>query len=95
MTDLLTLLDRRRRPPLLIRAARIGVTDYRRETALRRHLNGARPPGHDAALGALMEIEEEQEQARRTRAAGYSPARHVDVLIAVMGEARLLRAAHR
>lgn len=93
MTDLLRLLNQRRRPPLLIRAARIGATGYRRETALRRHLRCSRIPDSGTALGALLALEEEQEDARQGRAASYMPARHVDILIALMGEARLLRAA--
>lgn len=93
MTDLLTLLNQRRRPPLLVQAARIGVADYRRGRALRRHLGWTRRPGHGAALAALMELEGDMEEQRMGGDAGYSPARHVDLLIAVMGEARMMRAA--
>ena len=93
MTDLLTLLNQRRRPPLLVQAARIGAAGYHRDRALRRHLGWLRPPGNGAALSALMQLEEELEERRRDRDAGYSPARHVDVMIAVIGEARLMRTA--
>ena len=93
MTDLLTLLNQRRRSPLLVQAARIGAAEYRRARALRRHLGWDHPTGNGAALSALMEIEEELEERRRNRDAGYSPARHVDVMIAVIGEARLMWAA--
>ncbi|WP_397543394.1 DUF6477 family protein [Roseovarius salis] len=93
MTDLLSLLDQRRRPPLLVQAARIGAAEYRRERALRRHLGCNDLPGNGAALSALMELEDALEEGRQAGDAGYSPARHVDVMIALMGEARLMRAS--
>lgn len=95
MTDILSKLNRLRRPPILIEAARLGLPDYRRDVALRRHLGHDSPPVCGAALMALMQIEEEIDARRRHANAGYSPARHVDVLIAMMGEARLMRAALR
>lgn len=93
MTDLLTMLNQLRRPSILIQAARIGMMEYCRETALRRHLGCVRLPGNGAALSALMEIESALDEERRQNGAGYSAARHVDVMIAIMGEARLLRAS--
>ncbi|MCZ7675743.1 MAG: DUF6477 family protein [Roseovarius sp.] len=93
MTDPMSMLNQLRRPPLLIEAARLGLTEYRREAALRRHLGTPRPPAGTAALEALIEIEAELDHERRQGCAGYSPARHVDLLIAMMGEARLMRAA--
>ena len=92
MTNPLSMLNQLRRPPLLIEAARLGLADYHREMALRRHLDIMRPPSVAAALLALIEIEAEIDRERRCGGAGYSPARHVDVLIAMMGEARLMRA---
>jgi len=93
MTDLLTILNQLRRPKLLLQAARFGMLEYRRESALRRLLTITRLPGNGAALAALMEMEDEMEDQRRTNDAGYSAARHVEVMIAIMGEARLLRAS--
>lgn len=95
MQDILTTLDAMKRPSLLIRAARIGTPDYRREVHLRRYLGETRLPRSGEALLRLMEIESDLDERRKTQAAGYSPARHVDILIAMMGEARILRAAHR
>ncbi|WP_111732764.1 DUF6477 family protein [Roseovarius amoyensis] len=92
MTNPLSMLNQLHRPPLLIEAARLGLPDYHREMALRRHLGIMRPPSVAAALLALIEIEAEIDRERRCGGAGYSPARHVDVLIAMMGEARLMRA---
>ena len=93
MKDMNATLNDLRRPPLLIRAARIGVAEYRRAVHLPRHLGQPPLPGSGEALMRLMEIEADLDHQRQARAAGYSPARHVEVLIAMMGEARLLRAA--
>lgn len=92
MNDILTTLDRLRRPPLLIRAARIRASECRRAPHLRRHLGYGALARNAQALVLLVEVEAELERERKQRAAGYSAARHVDVLIAMMGEARLLRA---
>ncbi|WP_101068749.1 DUF6477 family protein [Roseovarius salinarum] len=92
MKDVFSALAALRRPRLLIRAARIGALEYRRAVHLRRHLGCDALPGSGAAVVQLMEIEAEIEERRRTAAAGYSAARHIDVLIALMGEARLMQA---
>ena len=93
MQDILSTLNTLHRPPLLIRAARIGVSDYRRDAQLRRHLGDAPLPCCATALARLIEIEIQLERARQESAAEYSAARHVDILIAMLGEARLIRAA--
>lgn len=93
MTDLLTLLQSLRRPRLLIRAARLGVEDYRRELYLNRLLGLSAPKRSGPVLMRLIEIEADLNAARLAESAGYSIARHVEVLIAMMGEARLLRAS--
>jgi len=95
MQDILTTLNSLRRPRLLIRAARLGEINYRRETDLRRHLGYGRLPRNGEALMALMDIESEMNTLRVMRDASYSATRHVDVMIALMGEARLYRATHR
>lgn len=95
MMDLLSLLNTIHRPRLLIRAARFGVEEYRRDTHLRRLLGLGALPRSGAALALLMDIEAEQNEQRVARQASYSPARHVEILIAMMGEAQLLRHASR
>ncbi|MDQ2088780.1 DUF6477 family protein [Marimonas arenosa] len=95
MTDLITMLDRLRRPRLLIQAARAGCDDYRRDTHLRRLLGPGRVPKSGEALIRLIEIEDMLNGQRRSGDAGYSLVTHVDVLIAMMGEARLARAVSR
>ena len=94
MKDILSILNGLRRPRLLIRAARAGVTDYQRDQHLKRHLGYGALPRSGAALMQLIEIEAELDRQRRASEAAYSLIKHVDVLIAMMGEARLLQASH-
>ncbi len=93
MNDVLAHLNTLRRPRLLIRAARIGQQDYRRDL----HLNRLLPCGANRHSGmtlrALIDMEEILNTQRRDGAAAYSACRHVDILIAMMAEARLLRSA--
>ncbi|MGR3454672.1 DUF6477 family protein [Pseudooceanicola sp.] len=89
MQDVLTRLTALRRPALLMRAARFGAAEYRRERTLRRHFVFGPLPGPTEALVRLLEIEGWQEDCRRTGDAAYSIQRHVDTMIAVLGEARL------
>jgi hypothetical protein len=91
MQDLLGMIAALARPQLLVRAARFGVDDYRRDLALPRLLGGTAPAKSGAAVIRLLEIEANLEDRRKVRAADYVVATHVSVLIALMGEARLLR----
>ncbi len=93
MQDLLGILANLRRPRLLIRAARAGAPDYRRDQHLKRHMGYGRLPRSGPALMHLMEMETQLDSQRRSGDAAYSLVRHVDILIAMMGEARLLRAS--
>jgi len=90
MSDPLTVLKALRRPRLLIRAARLGLSDYRRERDLVRLVNSPALPSPAQALHRLLDQEERLEATRRAGDASYSISRHVDVLIALMAEARLL-----
>ena len=85
-----TILNRLRRPKLLIRAARFGLADYDRDRDLRRVLHMPAAPAPRTAVPRLLETEARLEHVRKTGGASYSPARHVEVLIALMAEARLL-----
>ncbi|MFX0544427.1 DUF6477 family protein [Roseovarius sp. S1116L3] len=91
MHDILKALDTLRRPRLLIRAARIGAAEYRRDAHLRRHFGYGALPRSAAALERLVEMEEALNQQRQIGTGGYSATRHVEILIAMMGEARILR----
>lgn len=94
MSDILHRLDHLRRPRLLIRAARIGAEEYRRDIHLPRLLGQGALPRHGLALARLMEIETVMNESRRAQEADYSTIRHVEVMIAVISEARILRASH-
>lgn len=90
MTDLHDMLAALRRPRLLIRAARCGQGDYNRARDLRRLMRLAQVPTPEAALRALIAEEAALETHRREGSAGYNLARHIELLIAMMAEARLL-----
>ncbi len=94
MKDILSILNDLRRPRLLIRAAREGAQEYCRDSHLKRHLGYGALPRSGPALMKLMEIEGVLNDQRHREDAGYSLIKHVDVLIAMMGEARLLRTSH-
>ena len=94
MADILNTLDNLRRPRLLIRAARIGTQEYRRDVHLRRHLGFGNLPRSETALVSLIQMESRLNDLRISRNASYSVTKHVDLLIAMMGEARILRATH-
>ncbi len=88
MTDLLSFLANLRRPRILMRAARFGLGDYRRERDLRRLVRSTPAPAQ--ALPRLIDEEDRLETLRREGRADYSAARHIEVMIALMAEARLL-----
>lgn len=92
MQDILTMLNALQRPRLMMRAARIGAQDYRRAAHLPRLLGYGALPRHGAALMKLMEIEAGMEDQRTGGDASYSLVRHLDVLIAMVAEARVLKA---
>ena len=88
MTDFRTLLSNLRRPRLLICAARCGLDDYRRDRDLKRIVVGNAP--QERQVSRLFWEEEQIEQVRCSGDASYSVARHIEVLIALMAEVRLL-----
>jgi hypothetical protein len=93
MQDILTRIARLNRPRLLSRAARIGASGYRRELHLPRLLEDPRLPRNAEALLKLSEIEAELNTLRVTGAQEYHLPRHVEVLIAIVGESALLRSS--
>ena len=89
MTQILETLAWLRRPRLLVSAARCGQADYRRSLDLPRILRLAQAPAPARAAALLLDMEEMLDDARRSQDAGYNAARHVEVLIALLAEARL------
>ncbi|WP_299030070.1 DUF6477 family protein [uncultured Sulfitobacter sp.] len=93
MKDIHSLLATLHRPRLLMRAARIGAQDYRRTAHLPPLLGYGVLPRHGEALMRLMDIENDLNNQRSGSDAAYNVVTHVDVLIAIVAEARDLRAA--
>ncbi len=93
MQDIMSKLSALRRPRLLIRAAKIGAQDYCREQHLQRILGYGAIPGPGSALMRLMDLEREVDMSRRDNDAAYSLVQHLDLLIALMGEAQLFQAS--
>lgn len=87
-TDFRALLSDLRRPQLLIRAARLGLTEYRRERDLKRLIDGETAP--DRSVPQLLTVEQRLEATRQSGDAAYSVARHIEVMIALMAEVSLL-----
>lgn len=88
MTDFQSLLANLRRPRLLIRAARFGLADYWRDRDLRRLIGQISAP--DIAVERLMSEEQFLEETRRAGDLTYSVTRHIEILIALICETRLL-----
>ncbi len=90
MTDTFNRISALRRPRLLIRAARVGLAEYKRERDLCRLMATSHIPSPENAVESLLNEEEALERTRQDGCTGYSALRHIEVLIALMAEARLL-----
>jgi hypothetical protein len=88
MSDFRALLADLRRPRLLIHAARFGLSDYRRERDLKRLVD--LPATHEQTVNQLLTQESKMEENRQRGDAGYSISRHIEVLIAILAESRLV-----
>ncbi len=91
MIDSLSRFNSLRRPGLLIRAARLGVSDYRRERDLRRLVKSPSLPGPREAMVRLLEEESLLNETRTDDQGHYNVTRHVEVMIALVGEAMLIK----
>ena len=85
------LLEGMRRPSLLVQAAQIGLGEYNRDRSLSKLL----PDQHVAhsarkTFSTLVDQEAQMDDARRTGEADYSVTRHIELLVALIFEARLL-----
>lgn len=93
--SILTTIQQTRRPRLLLRAARFGLAEYERQRDLKRLLRlPAAPPVSPATVRTLMELEARLEdlRTRPPQEAGdtWRAARHVEALICLIAESRLL-----
>lgn len=90
MSDLLSIVAELKRPQLLIRAARAGLADYNRSRDLKRLIRTPEAPGPERAVKLLLAEESTLEETRRQGDTAYSFTRHIEVLIAMIAEVRLL-----
>ncbi len=90
MSEILSALGALRRPRLLIRAARHGLADYSRDRTLMRLIEAGHSIAPEAAVQKLMQVEARIEIDRQKGDGTYSVARHIELLIALMAEARML-----
>lgn len=93
MTWIVDELETIKRPKLLMRTARLGAEFYRRSFHLSRILGYSAPDDYDHILTELIELEAVTNEKRRTTDASYSVQFHIDVLIALICEARAYRAS--
>lgn len=77
-----------RRPQPLIRAALIGARAYRRTRDLPGAVAGLLGRDEAGIVPELRRREARHEEERLARAAGYRPARHCQVLAALIAECR-------
>jgi len=92
MLDIFGMVAALNRPSLLVRTARFGVDEYKRSIHLPRILRSPSLPKCAEALVKLLELERRMNDHRLAARAEYSISKHVEVLIAIMAEARDLRA---
>lgn len=89
MFNIIQLLENLKRPKILVRAARLGLSNYNRETDLPRITRTHKPGSSSATIDRLLNQEHRLETARKSGDASYSVHRHIRVLTAVLAEARL------
>ncbi len=89
MTDIATALADLRRPKILIRAARAGISDYRRDRDLKRLLRDLKGAAPRDPLAPLLAEEGRLEATRASGGATYNIQRHVAVLTALLAEFRM------
>ncbi len=89
MTHHMSRLAALSRPQILVRAARYGVSELNRSRALQRAMPGEAIPAPGKAFDRLLECEVAMNEARCDGGAAYSPARHVELLSALINEAKL------
>lgn len=86
--DATTTKDEMLRPALMVRAARIAARHYQRRRDLPAAVPGLMTEAERALIGRLAREEAVLEARRRSGAAGYRPARHLQVLAAFLAECR-------
>ena len=87
MTAITQQLESMNRPSLLVRTARIALSNFNRETVLFKIFGFELSEEPKEVLVDLIEHENELNTQRKTGDATYSIAHHISVLTAIMHEA--------
>ncbi|WP_370229990.1 DUF6477 family protein [Cognatishimia sp.] len=93
--DVLQQITALKRPAILVRAAKDAALSYQRKVHLRRFFGETLPHKNATLLAQLLELEHKSNEQRLAEMAEYSVARHLDILIALIGEAQILRASQQ
>ncbi|MFE3835723.1 DUF6477 family protein [Pseudogemmobacter sonorensis] len=87
--DLRRAVSELRRPGILMRATRFGLAEYQRGRLLKRLTPGETRP--ERTVPRLYALEAAMEARRRQGDSIYSVSDHIEVLVALVAEASLLR----
>ena len=79
-----------KRPQILIKAAKIGLRYYKRETGLKRLLHCNQLPSPEQAIPKLVDAEAALNEERKAKSTNYSLDRHITLLTALLNEMCLL-----
>lgn len=90
MADPISFLKTLRRPRLLVQAARLGLSEYNRDKVLRRLTRGTAATSAKGTVHSLLAVEANLEDARKRGDASYNVSRHIEVLVALLAEFRIL-----
>ncbi len=90
MFNIIEILQTLKRPKILVRAARLGLAEYNRDRELRRITKTSQNTCQQAVFDRLLAHEIHLEHARCNGDASYSIQRHIQVLTAVLAEAKLI-----
>lgn len=94
MQDISQYVASLQRPRLLVQAANHGLDHYERSVDLKRIIGTEGSEPTRKMLMTLVDKEAQLEHFRRSRDHAYSVASHVDVLIALIFEAREIARMH-
>jgi len=89
MKDIMSQISQLKRPNLLVRAARFGIDDYCRTRHLPRFIDKSPLPTPGQALVGLLDYEKAMNADRIAANGSYDAPRHIQLLVAIMAEARL------
>lgn len=90
MNRLLIQVQNLKRPRILVQAAKVGAQHYQRKRYLRDHFGSAAPGTASNFVQELLAKENLHNQQRIEKSAHYRAGQHLEVMIALIAEAKLL-----